>query len=107
MILDSNTALLVRYDQGKIDIELRAHHAVETEMFAGVAETFVGAACGQIFVGEKEQDRRSQSVAVVRLNDQYVFTVNDDLRLVHDVRPYDTPSCGNRFSYNNGRRFVV
>ncbi len=43
-------ALLIRYDQGKIDIELRAHHAIETEMFAGVTETFVGAACGQIGV---------------------------------------------------------
>jgi len=66
-------------------------------MFASVAETVVGTACGQIGVGEKQQNRRSQSVAVVRLHDQSVFAVNDDFRHVPDAveRP---PALNERFA---------
>ena len=76
-------------------------------MFAGVAKTVVGAARGQICVGEKEQNCRRQSIAVVRLNDQSVFAVNDDFRNIADSCRNDRSAAGKRFAQNNGRRFGV
>src|SRR4029077_16610324 len=82
--VDSDVAFSARVDQSKIDIELCSHHSIEAEMFAHVSETVLAAACGKIFVGKEKQDCGRERVAVVRLDDQSVFAVNNDLGNVAD-----------------------
>ena len=76
-------------------------------MLARITETVLSATCSQICVGEKQQNSRGQSVAVVWLYDQSIFAVNDNFGNIADPCRDDWPAAGERFAQNNRRRFSV